>query len=140
MREKSLLSIILVFVFSIVGFCSNAAVVINGEVLWATVAAFIYIFPLFVDAVEDHSAMWIHNMTQYFINIISIVVGIVYVISILAYLALQIEDIGLPPTADPVFRYVLAFMPCVFTISKLYDLRVALCQQKNTAYAYCRKK
>ena len=138
LREKSLLSIILTFVFSVVGFASHTAAIADGSVLFAAIAAFIYVFPLLIDAVEDLSAIYVHNMIQYRINVLSIIIGIVYLVAILAYLAFQTQ-ISPPAFVDmDDFKYILAVLPAVFIVSKLYELRIALRQQKNVALAYFR--
>lgn len=139
MKQKSFLSIVITCIFSCVGFCTHAAAVINGDVLVATMAALIYVFPLFVDAIEDLSAMQIASMTQHRLFVISVVVGIVYIVVILAYWALQIEDIKIK-ISDTLFRYILVGLPVVFTVSKLYDLRVVFTQNQNVAKAYCKEK
>lgn len=137
MRQKSFLSIVITCIFSCVGFCTHAAAVIKGDVLVATMAALIYVFPLFVDAIEDLSAMHIVSMTQHRLLVISVIVGIVYMVVILAYWALQIEDVNIK-ISDALFRYILVCLPVVFTVSKLYDLRVAFAQNRNVAKAYCK--
>lgn len=138
MKQKSLLSISLAFVFSVLGLGSNAAAVLKGDVGIATIAALIYVLPLFVDAVEDLSTLYILTFTQHRILIISMYVGIIYLLLILGYWALQIGEIVVG-VGDGLLRVVLAALPTVFTVSKLYDLRVALKQNENVAKAYCKE-
>lgn len=138
MKQKSLLSTSLAFVFSVLGLGSNAAAVLKGDVGIATIAALIYVLPLFVDAVEDLSTLYILTFTQHRILIISMYVGIIYLLLILGYWALQIGEIVVG-VGDGLLRGVLAALPTVFTVSKLYDLRVALKQNENVAKAYCKE-
>lgn len=138
MKQKSLLSTSLAFVFSVLGLGSNAAAVLKGDVGIATIAALIYVLPLFVDAVEDLSTLYILTFTQHRILIISMYVGIIYLLLILGYWALQIGEIVVG-VGDGLLRVVLAALPTVFTVSKLYDLRVALKQNENVAKAYCKE-
>lgn len=83
--------------------------------------------------------MYITTITQHRILVVSIVVSIIYIIVILAYWALQIENIDIR-ISDMLFRYVLVCLPAVFTVSKLYDLRIAFTQNGNVAKAYCKEE
>lgn len=138
MKQKSLLSTSLAFVFSVLGLGSNAAAVLKGDVGIATIAALIYVLPLFVDAVEELSTLYILTFTQHRILVISMYIGIIYLLLILGYWALQIGEIAVE-VGDSLLRVVLAALPTVFTVSKLYDLRVALRQNENVAKAYCKE-
>lgn len=138
MKQKSLLSIALGFVFSVLGLGSNAVAVLKGDVGVATIAALIYVLPLFVDAVEELSTMYILTLIQHRILVVSIYAGIIYLLLILGYWALQIGNIVVV-VGDGFLRVVLAVLPAVYTVSKLYDLRVALRQNENVAKAYCKE-
>lgn len=138
MKQRSLLSIAFGFIFSVVGLCSNGVAVISGDVGVATIAALIYVLPLFIDAIEELSAMYILTMIQHRILVASMCVGIVYLLLILGYWALQIGNVTFA-VGDGFFRSVLALLPAVYTVSKLYDLRVALKQNENVAKAYCKE-
>lgn len=138
MKQKSLLSIALGFVFSVLGLGSNAVAVLKGDVGVATIAALIYVLPLFVDAVEELSTMYILTLIQHRILVVSMYAGIIYLLLILGYWALQIGNIVVV-VGDGFLRVVLAVLPAVYTVSKLYDLRVALRQNENVAKAYCKE-
>lgn len=138
MKQKSLLSIALGFVFSVLGLGSNAVAVLKGDVGVATIAALIYVLPLFVDAVEELSTMYILTLIQHRILVVSMYAGIIYLLLILGYWALQIGNIVVV-VGDGFLRLVLAVLPAVYTVSKLYDLRVALRQNENVAKAYCKE-
>ena len=138
MKQRSLLSIVFAFVFSVVGLCSNAVAVTAGDMRIATIAALIYVLPMFIDSVEELSTMYIVTLMQHRILVISLIIGIIYLLLILGYWALRIGNVVLAVGGD-VFRVILITLPATYTVSKLYDLRVALRQNKNIANAYCKK-
>lgn len=144
MKQRSLLSVVLLFIFSVVGFCSNAVAVIYGSMRVATIAALIYVFPLLIDAIEELSTMYIRTLIQRNILVISMYIGIIYLLLILGYWALQIGNIAvtagnLIDLGNRCFRATLAGLPAVYTVGKLYDLKIVLKQNENVAKAYSKE-
>lgn len=139
MRQKSLLSTALVSVFSVIGLLSNAIAVSKGDCKIAAIAAMIYVFPLFVDAIEELSTMHILTLIQHRILIFSVHIGISHLILLFGYCVLQVSNINIIAGAIGIlFKVVLIALPAVYTVSKIYDLRVALKQNENVAKAYCK--
>lgn len=141
MKQKSLLSIVFAFVFSVVGLCSNAVAVTAGDMRIATIAALIYVLPMFIDSVEELSTMYIVTLMQRRILVLSLTVGIMYLLLILGYWAFRIGNVVLAvdTVVKDAFRIILITLPAIYTVGKLYDLRVALRQNKNVANAYCKE-
>lgn len=134
MRRKTLQSVIWAFIFSYAGFLSHAIAVFSAKGIVVIVIAFIYASPLLLEAMNDLSELKAIDKTQYIIDKITVIMGVIYLLIIMSLAVLYVK--GRFPSMNLFFKGALGILPGVFLVKKFYEVKLRWVQNNNVAFVY----
>lgn len=138
MREQKLESVCLMALFSLIGYISHWIAVFNGNGTAIAVIGFVYVCPLLLDSFDAVSSLRATNYCQYIIDLLSVCIGLLYIGMMIVILLLQSN--GSIGQVDGLLKWLIAILPVIFFVRKLYLARTKFVQNHNVAKGYLSQK
>lgn len=138
MNEKSFSGALFTFLFALAGFVSHAIAIKTGTNISPVIIAFVYAAPLLIDAIEDYVHLSAYNYAQYTLDGMTIIVGSLYLVVVLALFALQtgVPNFQIQGIQEEVLDIILIVPAAIFIVRTFYAVRLKWVQNKNVARAY----
>ncbi len=130
MNEKSLVSVSLLFAFSIVGYITYVRAVLDQDSSMIIITSLIYFFPIFIGFADDIQSLMIGNRHLFVMLLVCFLIGLLYTCSLWAYLSLNMQNFN-NIKISVFMRALLIVLPVSCIPIKGYPLFVKIMQLYN---------
>ena len=144
MRNRSLLSSVGLFFISVLGLISHFFAIQSESFTTIILVVVLYLTPLVIDVIEDFEHVTAYNSSQYTIDILAMISGILYLFFLGSAIVLKAKGVDLfsqiPAEVQGYVSFglkiVMMISPALFMLKKFYALRIVYSQSRNTARGY----